>query len=64
MEDWRGVDFPKDGREVMLQLNLSVPAYYDKDLGCWVLINPLMIESVHRPSAWKHIRKPEVVGSA
>jgi len=54
---WITTDFPKDGREVVLQLEFSVIAYWEPDLECWVLTNPLNVESVvesaKRPTAWK-----------
>jgi hypothetical protein len=62
-EDWRGVDFPRD-REVMLRLDLAVPAHWDASLGCWVLSHPVHVETVHRPYAWKPIKGHEPVGTA
>lgn len=51
-DGWRETDFPKD-REIMLRIDLSVPAYWDDSIGAWVLSYPLNIETVHRPYAWK-----------
>jgi hypothetical protein len=55
MDEWRGVDFPRD-REIMIRLDLTAPAHWDKKLACWVLRYPVHVETVHRPYAWKPLK--------
>jgi hypothetical protein len=53
--NWLSPDtIPKDGSEIRIQLEFprGVLAYWDKELGRFVLSTPLNIESVSAPKGW------------
>jgi hypothetical protein len=55
-DDWQPMNTAPRDPKVVVRIKLdikSVRAYWEPEIGCWVLCHPLHIESIWTPEGWK-----------